>query len=158
PAGSTQVWLPGGARKRATVVDFNPSIDLALLHVPGLGERPLPVASGTVDERGAVFGHPNGQTSTAIQPAVIAEEVTATGQDLYHQHDTSRDVFELASELTYGDSGAPLVTTGGKVVGIAFAIAPDRRTTAYALSTSELSTLLNQPHPQAASTETCLSD
>ena len=42
-----------------------------------------------------------------------------------------------------------MVTTSGKVVGIAFAIAPDRPTTAYALSTSELRPLLSGPHSQA---------
>lgn len=158
PAGATHVLLPDGTSKPATVVLYNPSVDLALLAVPGLGEHPLLVGSGAVDQKGAVFGHPNGQPSLAVQPAIIAEEVTATGQDLYHKHNTSRDVFELAAVLTYGDSGAPLVTTGGKVVGVAFAIAPDRPTTAYALSTSELSPLLKQPHSQATSTQACVND
>lgn len=158
PAGSTEVYLPDGEIKAATVVLYNPSVDLALLSVPGLGEPALPLGTGYAGETGAVFGHPNGQTPLAVQPATIAEEVTATGQDLYHTHNTSRDVYELAAVLTYGDSGSPLVSSAGKVVGIAFAIAPDRPTTAYALSTSELRPLLAEPRAGAVSTESCLSE
>jgi S1-C subfamily serine protease len=91
-----------------------------------------------------------------VQPAELAEEVTAVGEDLYNNRSTERDVFILAAALTYGDSGAPVVTTSGKVIGIAFAIAPDRPTTAYALSTSELRPLLKGPHSQPVSTEACV--
>jgi S1-C subfamily serine protease len=156
PGGATSVLLPNGQILQATVVLYNPDIDLALLSVPGLGEKPLPVGRGTVGNKGAVFGHPNGQDPLAVQPAQLAEEVTAVGEDLYNNKSTQRDVFILAANLTYGDSGAPVVTSGGKVVGIAFAIAPDRPTTAYALSTSELLPLLSEPHSQAVSTEACV--
>jgi S1-C subfamily serine protease len=158
PVGDTDVLLPDGTRKPATVVLYQPNVDLALLRVPGLGERPLRVATGDKGESGAVLGHPNGQDPLAIQPAVIADEVTALGENLYGTHSTSRDVFVLASELTYGDSGAPLVDKAGHVVGIAFAIAPDRPTTAYALSTSELQPLLKQPRSTAVSTQACVDD
>jgi S1-C subfamily serine protease len=158
PPGSTDVLLPNGTRKPATVVLYNPNVDLALLSVPGLGETPLPVAVGTKGEKGAVLGHPNGQDPLAVQPAVIADEVTAVGEDLYDKHKTTRDVFVLASELTYGDSGAPLVDTQGQVVGIAFAIAPDQPTTAYALSTSELMPLLKGLHSGAVRTDGCVDD
>jgi S1-C subfamily serine protease len=157
PAGSTSVLLPDGTVKPATVVQYNPDVDLALLSVPGLGEPALPVGAGTVGEKGAVFGHPNGQDLLAVQPATIAQEVTAVGQDLYGNRSTERRVLVLAAQLTYGDSGAPVVGADGKVVGIAFAIAPDRPTTAYALSTSELLPILVQPHSAAVSTRKCVS-
>jgi S1-C subfamily serine protease len=157
PAGSTSVLLPNGTVKPATVVEYNPDVDLALLSVPGLGEPPLPVGSGSVGEKGAVFGHPNGEDPLDIQPATIAQEVTAVGQDLYGNRSIERRVFVLASQLTYGDSGAPVVGPDGRVVGIAFAIAPDRPTTAYALSSSELTPILVQPHTAAVSTNKCVS-
>jgi S1-C subfamily serine protease len=156
PDGDTSVLLPDGQIRQATVVMYNPDIDLALLSVPDLGEKALALGKGTVGNKGAVFGHPNGQDPLAVQPAELAEEVTAVGEDLYNNKSTQRDVFILAANLTYGDSGAPVVSTGGKVVGIAFAIAPDRPTTAYALSTSELLPLLSGSHSQAVSTEACV--
>ena len=158
PAGSTSVLLPDGSTKLATVVLYNPDVDLALLSVPGLGEAPLPVGDGTIGQKGAVFGHPNGQDLLAVQPATLAQAVTAVGEDLYGKQATKRHVFVLAADLTYGDSGAPVVGTAGRVVGIAFAIAPDRPSTAYALSTSELLPLLSDPHSSAVSTEGCVTN
>jgi S1-C subfamily serine protease len=158
PSGATDVLMPNGSRKPAEVVLYQPNVDLALLSVPGLDDTPLPIATGTKGEAGVVLGHPNGQDPLAVQPAVIADEVTALGENLYGTHTTSRDVFVLASDLTYGDSGAPLVNKGGKVVGIAFAIAPDRPTTAYALNSKDLEPLLRQPHAGAVSTQACVDD
>jgi S1-C subfamily serine protease len=158
PRGETEVLLPDGATKPATVVLYQPDVDLALLSVPGLGEAPLPVAPGARGDSGAVLGHPNGQDPLKVQPAVIADEVTAEGENIYGTRNTSRSVFVLAAYLTFGDSGAPLVDTNGDVVGIAFAIAPDRPTTAYALSTSELEPLLSQHHSGAVSTRACVDD
>jgi S1-C subfamily serine protease len=156
PVGQTSVLLPDGTTRPATVVVYNPDVDLALLEVPDLGEAPLPLGEGSRGQKGAVLGHPNGQDALAVQPAAIATEVTALGQDLYDTRNTQRDVFVLAAKLTYGDSGAPLVDAGGEVVGIAFAIAPDRATTAYALSSSELRPLLGQPRSAPVSTGACL--
>jgi len=156
PAGSTSVLMPDGTVKPATVVLYNPDVDLSLLSVPGLGEQPLQLGQGSVGDKGAVFGHPNGQDPLAVQPATIAQEVTAVGEDLYDNRSTERKVYVLAAKLTYGDSGAPVVGADGQVLGIAFAIAPDRPTTAYALSTSELRPLLSAPHLTAVSTEGCV--
>jgi S1-C subfamily serine protease len=156
PAGETEVLLPGGETRAATVVLFNPEVDLALLRVRGLGEAPLAVAGAYRGERGAVLGHPGGQDSLAVQPAAVADEVVAKGEDLYYNHGTLRRVLVLAAELAKGDSGAPLVNKAGQVVGIAFAIAPDRPTTAYALATSELGSVLAEPHARAVPTGPCI--
>jgi S1-C subfamily serine protease len=154
--GRTKVLTPTGAQLAATVVLFDPNRDLALLQVPGLGEAPLPRAQGKVGEIGAVYGHPNGQDSLALAPAQIAQNVTAVGRDLYDSHQTSRDVFILSSVLHPGDSGAPLVDQTGAVIGVAFAIAPDRPTTAYALASSELDAVLRSPLSANTTTGACL--
>jgi S1-C subfamily serine protease len=156
PAGETQVMLPDGQTRKATVVLFNPDVDLALLRVRRLGEAPLPVANAYRGERGAVLGHPGGQDSLAVQPAAVADEVLAKGEDLYYSRETLRRVLVLAAELAKGDLGAPLVNPAGQVVGIAFAIAPDRPTTAYALATSELGQILAEPHSRAVPTGPCI--
>ena len=66
PAGQTSVLLPDGTTKPATVVLYNSDVDLALLSVPGLGERPLPLGTGGKGQSGAVLGHPNGQDPLAV--------------------------------------------------------------------------------------------
>jgi S1-C subfamily serine protease len=69
-------------------------------------------------------------------------------------------VFILAANLRPGDSGGALVDNAGKVVGVAFAIAPDRAGTAYALTGAELDGVLQEfnKNPAAkADTRDCLS-
>jgi len=155
--GRTKVLLPNGSTLAATVVLFDPNRDLALLQVPGLGESPLSIGTGKVGETAAVYGHPNGQNPLALAPAEIAQNVTAVGQNLYNTHQTSRNVFILSAVLFPGDSGSPLVDQTGAVIGVAFAIAPDRPSTAYALASSELEAVLAVPRPGAAATGPCLS-
>ncbi|MEO6120976.1 MAG: MarP family serine protease [Acidimicrobiales bacterium] len=156
PAGSTQVRRPDGRRFDATVVAFDPARDLAILRVPGLGQAPLPLGSAEVGDQGAVFGHPGGQDELRVAPAAIRRRVDAVGRDLYDARRTERDVFILASQLRPGDSGAALVDTGGRVVGVAFAIAPDQPSTAYALAADELREVLAAPRGARVATGPCL--
>jgi S1-C subfamily serine protease len=115
------------------------------------------VGEGEIGGRGAVFGHPRGQDDVEVSPAVIRQEVEAVGRDLYDSHSTRRQVFILAAQLEPGDSGGGLVDTSGRVVGVAFAIAPDRPGTAYALTSEEVSAALALPREGTASTGDCLS-
>jgi S1-C subfamily serine protease len=158
----TQVLLPSGRTLAATVVAFDPNRDLALLHVPGLGQSPLQLSAApseaSVGRRGAVFGHPGGQDPLRIAPALLRQDVSALGRDLYDSHDTTRDVFILASNLMPGDSGGALVDQTGAVLGVAFAIAPDRPGTSYALTAKEIRAVLPLAGSAAASTGGCLTD
>lgn len=156
PAGQTEVIDAAGHTLAATVVRFDPDRDLALLSVPQLTEAPVTLGRGSVGSQGAVFGHPGGSPQLVITPAAVAQEVTAVGQDLYATHSTRRDVFILAAALMPGDSGGALVSTSGTVVGVAFAIAPDRPGTAYALAASELQAEMATPTGGAVSTRSCL--
>jgi S1-C subfamily serine protease len=142
----------------ATIVVFDSDRDLAVLRVPGLTERPLVVAQGRTGQVGAVFGHPGGQDPLRIAPARVTQRVQAVGRDLYDAHQTRRDVFILASELRAGDSGGALVNQAGAVIGVAFAIAPDRPGTAYALASSELRAVLVAPRATQADSGRCLAE
>jgi len=156
PAGRTRVRRLDGRRLEATVVVFDPARDLAVLSVPGLGQDPLPVGEAGVGDQAAVFGHPGGQDQLRVAPAAIRRRVDAVGRDLYDARRIRRDVFILAAQLRPGDSGAALVDTGGDVVGVAFAIAPDQSSTAYALTSDELREVLQVPRGQPAGTGPCL--
>ena len=152
----TSVVRPDGRRLRAEVAVFDPARDLALLAVPGLGQAPLPVAAGKVGTTAAVFGHPAGQEDVEVSPASIRQQVNALGPDLYELAMTRRSVLVLAAELAPGDSGGALVDQDGQVVGVAFAISPDSDSTAYALATSELRTVLEAERQSPAPTGPCL--
>lgn len=153
-----EVVRPDGKRLPAEVVVFDPAKDLAVLSVEDLGLPSLGRANAEVGQQGAVFGHPGGQAQVRPAPALIAEEVTASGEDIYGSG-TIRQVYILAAVLQPGDSGGALVDTEGRVVGVAFAIAPDRPSTAYALTGGELDKTLQayQADPAArAETRGCL--
>jgi S1-C subfamily serine protease len=139
---STSVFTTDGRNLDATVVAFDPRVDLAVLRVQSADLPTLPRATAEVDDSGAVFGHPRGGALREA-PARIAQEIDARGTDIYRTGSTERDVFVLAAELQPGDSGGPLVDSRGRVVGVAFAIDPSTDTTAFALTTKEVDGVLD---------------
>jgi S1-C subfamily serine protease len=145
-----------GKRLPAVVAVFDPLRDLALLRVPNLSQPALPIATGKVGATAAVFGHPDGQPDVRVAPAAIRQQVNALGRDLYALNLTRRNVFVLAAHLHPGDSGAGVVNQAGEVIGVAFAIAPDNDSTAYALSTTELRPVLERGATGQAEVGPCL--
>jgi len=152
--GATELIRDDGSRVKARVIAFDPNRDLALLVAPGLAREPLPIGPSTVDAQGGVFGHPGGG-ALRVAPFQIARAITAVGRDIYGTSVTRREVLELKSKLRPGDSGSALVDTRGTVVGVAFAIAPDKPDVAYALNTSELQPLLATDRSARADTGPC---
>jgi S1-C subfamily serine protease len=149
-----RVLRPDGRRLTATVTNFNDDRDLAILRVPGLGEPSLAIGRSAAGQQGAVLGHPNGQDALRIAPAAVRQKGPALGRDIYGQDTTRRTVLFLASRLAQGDSGSAVVDTTGAVIGVAFAIAPDRPDTAYALADEELrGALTERPKPGSGACE-----
>ena len=64
-----------GRGLRATVVYFDPNHDLAVLHVPNLGEPTLAVTRIRVGQAGAVYGHPGGGPLTPAPAKVVQQFV-----------------------------------------------------------------------------------
>src|SRR5690606_33775496 len=91
-----------------------------------------------------------------ISPFRVADEITARGRDIYDQGTTEREVLVLASDLEPGDSGSALVDPQGRVVGVSFAVAPDRPGVAYALSVDEVEAVLAGDLSSARDTGACL--
>jgi S1-C subfamily serine protease len=152
---SPRVQTFQGRELPATVVLFDAERDLALLRVPGLGEAPLPVATAKEGQTGAVYGHPGGGPLRPA-PAVISQELIAVGRDIYDRKETKREIFVLGANLRPGDSGGALIDKAGSVVGVAFAIAPDKPGVSYALTDKELRPVLAALPATAVSTGGCL--
>lgn len=149
-APEVQVRRPDGRRLSGRVVVFDDGRDLALVRVPGLGQTPLPVANAREGSRGAVIGHPGGQNRPRPTPAVVRAQRQAVGRDIYGDDRVRRQVLFLAADLAPGDSGAPLVDQQGRAIGVAFAIAPDRSATAFALPDEEINAVLAAPRSGSA--------
>ena len=152
---STQLQRSDGSTVNATAVTFDPARDLALLDAPGLNRPSLAIGDTALGGRGAVFGHPGGGP-LRLAPFRVGRRGPTTGSDVYDRGQVERDILFLSASLRPGDSGSPLVDQLGKVVGVAFAIAPDKPDVAYALSVRELRGVLAEPRAARVSTGSCI--
>lgn len=153
---ATQVLRPDGRTLPAQVQVFDPSRDLAVLSVPGLGQPSLGLAPAVTGEQGAVYGHPGGQAAVEVSPAQVVRRVNVDIGDIYGRPTTPHQILVLASDLEAGDSGAPLVNGAGKVVGVAFAVSNLRRSTAFAIASEEVAPVLAQPRTGPVGTGPCI--
>jgi len=132
-------------RHSTTTVLFDPQLDLAVLRVPGLSEKPLalvsgpnPVAAGTT---ATVLGYPEGGPFN-YAAAGVAAAFKATGLNIYGTADTTREIYELDAQVLPGNSGGPLVASGdraegipdGTVIGVVFARSTTNSDIGYALA------------------------
>ena len=143
-AGGREVHLSthDGRRVAAEVVVFDKDSDLALLRAPGHDLATLELGRGTVGDVVAVIGYPGGQLEPRVAAARIDRAITGLGRDIYGRDATERALLFLAAELRSGDSGAAVVSQDGRAVGAVFAVSPDVRTVAYALTVEEIEIVL----------------
>jgi S1-C subfamily serine protease len=143
-AGARRVTVTGPRGVHdATVVLFDPELDIALLHVPGLGATPLRFAArdperGTI---GAALGYPGGRGLTVV-PAAVAGRYPAVGRDIYGIDRVQRQILELRARIDRGDSGGPFVLADGTVGGVVFAEARSDDEVGYALAPSSVAARL----------------
>lgn len=128
-----------GPELAARVVAFDSTRDVAVLFVPDLTARPLPLDSGASRGDGAVVaGFPRGGPYK-VGGARVREQIRARGPDIYGSKQTSRDVLSLYATIQPGNSGGPLLTPTGGVYGLIFAKSVDDPETGYALTIGEIS-------------------
>lgn len=151
---------PNGTHQ-TTVVSFDPSFDLAVLRVDDLHEAPLTLDPDAVDRgrQAAVLGYPGGGPFTAV-PAGVMAAFQAEGRNIYGQGLTLRDVYEIQAVVRPGNSGGPLVTVDGQVIGVVFSRSTTDGDVGYALaSTGVLPRVQAAEHDTAAvGTGGCVND
>ncbi|AKT52535.1 hypothetical protein ADJ73_02530 [Arsenicicoccus sp. oral taxon 190] len=138
-AGTTQVRVQAGGEGRAyaaTVVAFDPRLDVAVLLVPELQAAPLQVAGTLPANAGAVVAGFPGGGPYRLGAARVRSVMAARGSDIYGSAGALRQVYSLYATVRPGNSGGPLLTTDGRVAGTIFAQSVDDPSTGYALTTS----------------------
>jgi S1-C subfamily serine protease len=104
----------------AQVIGFDSTNDVAVLRVPGLGRRPLPLVNARPGVAVAVLGYPEDGPFNAT-PARIGTTITALLTDAYGRDPVNRAVTTLRGTLRNGDSGGPAVNGNGAVETVVFA-------------------------------------
>ena len=131
--------LVGERRLHADVVVFNPRLDVAVLSVPGLGLAPLDFdETGKAGDSAAVLGYPENGPFDA-RAARIRMEQNLRSPDIYNNGQTVRQTFSIRSLVRSGNSGGPLVSEDGKVLGVIFAASITDKSTGYALTAEQVS-------------------
>ncbi len=138
-AGVTDPVVKDGDKSRkATVVYYNPDVDVAVLAVPDLNAPTVRFDLGGAErEQGAVLGYPQDGPFDA-QPARIRAEQRLRSPDIYGNGTVTRHVFSVRGLIRPGNSGGPLVSTAGRVLGVVFAASVSDRNTGYALTADQV--------------------
>lgn len=123
-------------RLSGTVVLFDPSRDLAILHVPRLAAPTARFATIAPGEKAVIAGFP--RNSLELSQARIVRRIRARGFDIYGQRSSAREVYMLRANVRPGMSGGPLMRPDGTVAGMVFAGAFDDPGGGYALTSVEL--------------------
>ena len=151
-AGVEQITVSAanGDSEIGVLVGFDPGRDIAAVRLPSLGASPgmtllTSVALAPVGARAADVGDVatvDSDDGLAFVPFEVDRRILATGRDLYAQETEGREVLEIRSRLTAGDSGAALLNADGEVVGMVFAVARSQPDQGYALDRNEIAGFL----------------
>ena len=119
----------GGTSVTASVVLYDPELDIAVLSLPDTGA--LPLAFDTeVQPRDpvAVLGYPE-DGPYDVESGRIRSEQRLRSPDIYGEGTVIRQVFSLRGLVRPGNSGGPIVTSAGDVAGMVFAASVSDRDT-----------------------------
>lgn len=159
-AGTQKVTVQTTEGNRtATVVLFDSQRDVAVLAVSDVDATPLAFAA-TAAISGAdalVLGFPE-DGPFDVQSARVRDRESAYGADIYGSGKVTRDIYAVRSVVRPGNSGGPLLSPSGTVLGVVFATAVDSSDTGYALTASEVrgSAAAGQAASSAVSTGKCI--
>ncbi|MFI5584632.1 MarP family serine protease [Amycolatopsis sp. NPDC051758] len=123
----------------ASVVYFDPEVDIAVLAVPRLRAPALQFAAETAraSDSAIVLGYPLDGPYRAT-PARVRGRINLRGPDIYEANTVQRDVFTVRAEIRSGNSGGPMVTPDGQVIGVVFGAAVEDPETGFTLTAEQV--------------------
>jgi S1-C subfamily serine protease len=136
------IELPGVGGRTGRIVYYDAQKDIALIAVDGLEVTPL--ALGATAARGAVvavqgfpFGGPFASTG-----AEVADVGSLTIDSIDGSSQSPLEAYTLAADVNPGNSGGPVLTLDGAVIGMVFARAQSGADIGYAITMSELAPII----------------
>jgi S1-C subfamily serine protease len=104
----------------ATVVAFDPRNDIAVLRVPGLRLRALPLATPKPGTPVVILGYPDNGPLTAV-PGRLGATTEVLSEDAYGRGPVPRKITSVRGKVRHGNSGGPTVDRQGAVETTMFA-------------------------------------
>ncbi|WP_148612268.1 MarP family serine protease [Nocardioides rubriscoriae] len=136
----------------ATVVYYNPDLDIAVLQLDDRDLPTLPLVDSAAEEDAyvtdakdgvAILGYPE-DGPYDIQRGRVREERRLESPDIYGRGSVIREVYSLRGLIRPGNSGGPIVTTQGHVAGVVFAASVTDGDTGYALTWEQVTDAADQ--------------
>jgi S1-C subfamily serine protease len=133
------VTTESGVTLPATVVFYDPQVDVAILYVPRLDLSPLRFSGpANPGDAAVVAGYPLDAPSLQTVPARIGDVQDAQGPNIYDTSTVTRQIYEIRALVQSGNSGGPLLSPAGTVDGVVFAAAVGVSDTGFALTAAEV--------------------
>ncbi len=134
----------------ARPIAFDPTDDVAVLYVEGLGLPALRLANSPAEGLGgAILGYPENGSLDA-QPGRIGRTQAVLTQNAYGQGPVSRLLTPLRGLVRPGNSGGPLVDGDGRVLTTVFASIVGRSSRGgYGVANATVATVLSEANANA---------
>ncbi len=118
---------------------YDPKRDVAVLYVPGLEARPLRFTAtpASTNASAIVLGYPE-DGPFDVRPARVRDREKINGRDIYGNGSVEREIYSIRSIVRSGNSGGPLISPDGTVLGMVFATALDSPDTGFVLTDNEI--------------------
>ena len=127
-----------GSSVTAEVVYYNPDLDVAVLELDTSGVPSLEFDREAQARDGvAILGYPQDGPYN-VQPGRIRASQRLRSPNIYGEGTVVREVFSLRGLVRPGNSGGPIVSSAGDVVGVVFAASVTDRETGYAITAEQV--------------------
>ncbi len=155
-AGATAITVidATGSEWPAQVVAIDTAADLAVLSVADFTAPPL--VTGDVRLGDATAHRWSLDAGVGDQSVEVTKRLAITINDIYGEQSVQRSGIEIAGDVEVGDSGGPVVTPDGTVIGIVYARSRTRASTGFATDATEIERVLATASSVPANTGRCV--
>lgn len=147
-AGSARAGVEvNGTVLTGSVVVYDPDLDIAVLDVPDLSPD-IPAlrfasSAAAAGSDAVVAGYPLDGPYT-LSPARVRAVIDLRGPNIYSSSTVTREVYTIRAQVRPGNSGGPLLSADGTVLGVIFGGAIDSEDVGFALTADQVADVLEQ--------------